>query len=285
MAETKVVVSGENVSTSQAGQETTANANDVSAGKIGSDLLKDAHSAQEGNGVSSARAYRDGKHSDDYRFPRNLASDKPVITFIAQNWKEMKNKSSNSSMKYNKQQTGSVALYLPSFNESLNISWESELTPKAMAINTLRDALSGTVPGFAIGKAYLQQTHGVSVSQDSIATFKDIENKKYSFSFDLFPTSRADSEAIIAIIEFFKNNSLPVFGEFLVGFPCVFEVTILNAGNKNGYFKLKPMALTGINITYGDGSNGVMKLMSDGAPSNVKLDLEFQEIHKWYRNT
>lgn len=217
------------------------------------------------------------------RFPEELPTDEPIILFEAKEWSMYRlSYKDDSDTNYKKESKGSVALYLPVINETHNVVWDSAQQVMTHAANTV----VGVIEALPLGKIavdYVKLKKSVAVSQDSIATFKDVENREFSFSFTLMPSSQSESRVIKTIIDFFRYHSLPEYSAVLINFPSIFYVTVLNIddGSGNGYFQFKPMALKSLNVTYGDGE--YMQLMTNNTPSKVKLELSFQEVTKPYK--
>jgi hypothetical protein len=221
------------------------------------------------------------------RFPTTLGNETnntPIIMFIAKKWDSSRTTRQNrQGQNYKKLQQGSVSLYLPSFNESTNVVWDETQTFATAAMNYMYEQLGSILPGTKMVKDALKISNGVSISQDSVATFQDIENRNFTFSFELMPMSRDDTVQIQQIIRFFRLNSAPIFSETIISAPCIFDVKII--GVKGGYFDFLPMALTNMNVSYGDGQSQAMQLMADDTPSLVKVDISFREIRKPYRDS
>lgn len=212
------------------------------------------------------------------RFPETLQL--PAIIFEAKKW-TMKRLTSKSTETYSKDSLGSVSLYLPPIQESHNVVWDDS---KQFSTH-VADMAAGLIGGISGGiiTDWIKLKYNVAVSQDSIATFKDVENRQFSFSFELVPSSSTESVIIKKIIDFFRYHSLPEYNSILINFPSIFEVTVHGVANELGvdYFQFKPMALKSLQVNYGD--NNHMQLMVDNMPSKVKIDLSFQEVTKPYK--
>jgi hypothetical protein len=224
----------------------------------------------------------------DLRFPSTLESDNnntPMMVFVAKKWELPATSSHTKSVtksEYKKTSNGSVALYLPSFSENTNIVWDETKSLETAAAQYAYETASNIIPFFSAIKDTVKLQNGISISQDSIATFSDIENRQFTFNFELVPTSHKDTTSIQEIIKYFRINSSPNFSDTIISFPAIFDVQIV--GVKADYFRFLPMALTGMSVTYGDDTSQAMMLMQDDTPSSVRLELNFREIRKPYRD-
>lgn len=217
------------------------------------------------------------------RFPEELPVENPVILFEAKEWSifRMAYKDTTDT-NYKKESKGSVALYLPSITENHTVQWDSAQNYLTHGMNMAADII-GAMPLGKVAVDFVKLNQNIAVSQDSIATFKDVENRKFTFSFNLIPSSRDETRTIKQIIDFFRFHSLPEYSAILINFPSIFYVSILGMGDGSGnnYFQFKPMALESLNVTYGDGE--YMQLMVNNTPAKVKIDLTFQEVTKPYK--
>jgi len=221
------------------------------------------------------------------RFPETI--QEPIITFHAKKWEHsdigIRKTTSSVRMRtddYIKQSLGSVSLYLPSFSEHHSVTWDSAnefLTNIAQGLNSVVSGITATTASDALKLHY-----GAAVSQDSIATFKDVNARQFSFDFTLIPSTPTESVIVKNIMDFFRFHSLPTYSATIIDFPSIFDVSVLGIVSLNGvdYFQFKPMHLVDMNVTYGDGNH--MQLFKDSTPTKVKIQLQFSEVTKPYKN-
>lgn len=217
------------------------------------------------------------------RFPEELPVQNPVILFEAKEWSMYRmSYKDTTDTNYKKESKGSVALYLPVISENHNVQWDSAQNYLTHGMNMAADMI-GAMPLGKVAIDFVKLNQNIAVSQDSIATFKDVENRKFGFSFTLIPSSRDETRVIKNIIDFFRFHSLPEYSAIIINFPSIFYVSILGMGDGAGqdYFQFKPMALESLNVTYGDGE--YMQLMVNNTPAKVRIDLSFQEVTKPYK--
>jgi len=151
----------------------------------------------------------------------------------------------------------------------------------------LAQAAEGFVKAMPYGEVaidHIKLNKQIAVSQDTIATFKDVNARTFSFSFEMTPSNKQDSIAIRQIIDFFRWYSLPEYSSTIIHFPSIFHVSVSGIGDVTGenYFQFKPMALINMSVAYGEGN--YLQLMSDNVPAKVKLDLQFNEVTKPYKD-
>ena len=137
---------------------------------------------------------------------------------------------------------------------------------------------------------------GVVNPQETLA-FTGVDLRSFSFSWDLFPTNRSDSEQIKQIIRFLKNKSLPGTEGLTLGpgsgegenksveipglsraflkYPSVVEINLLGV-DETHFTRFKPCMISNIDVSYGSG--GSVGILSGGLPNAVTLTISFQEL-------
>lgn len=225
----------------------------------------------------------------DLRFPEDIGSspltDRAIIfeakEYVSTRKKTVTTKNADErGFRYNKNYKGSVVLYVPSISESLSTSWDTEA-------NTLSGAAAQMTKGVAEGlgdmtKPLVDQASAKNrkaASNDTLATFQDVENREFTFTFNLVPSSNNESKIIEKILNFFRYCSLPIYDSTLIGYPYIFHITVM--GIDNNYFQFKPAALVNISVEHGDGE--YMQVTTDNTPFSTTLTLTFRETSKMYR--
>ena len=135
---------------------------------------------------------------------------------------------------------------------------------------------------------------GVINPQETLA-FTGVDLRSFSFSWDLFPSNRNDSEQIKQIVRFLKNKSLPGVEGLSVGsnegenssveipglsraflkYPSVVEINLLGV-DETHFTRFKPCMISNIDVSYGNGGN--IGILSGGLPNAVTLTISFQEL-------
>lgn len=176
------------------------------------------------------------------------------------------------------------------------------------AFERVRSALSSVTAGTAVDVARLTQfivgnfipeyiqrplnaITGKAINPNETLAFEGVNLRNFTFNWDLFPSSKQDSEQIAQIIRFIKNKSLPSlssgglesFGNVLnVDVSRVFlrypNVVIINLlGVQEPYWmRFKPAMVTDITIDYGAG--GPIAVIEGGKPAGINLSISFSEL-------
>jgi len=187
-----------------------------------------------------------------------------------------------NSNNYNKESVyGSVALYLPTITESVKMAWSEAESLKQAGVTTF-------VKHTGVDKvlSYAQYDTAIGLTNETIATFKDIQPRSFNFSYTFTPASKEESIEISNIVNFFRWHSLPDYGgkastgkSLTVHIPAVWDLQVIGLG---GRFKntilFKTCVLNSVNVVYGE--NGYIPLMKDNTPSNLTMSLDFSEIKK-----
>lgn len=129
------------------------------------------------------------------------------------------------------------------------------------------------------GLDILQRMSSKTANTRKEQLFKDVEFRKYRFSYDLYARSQEEMRNIHSIIRAFKYHAHPELSnsDFLYIYPAQFDIVHYFNGKPNPYFpKHATSILTSIDVQYG--SNDVPTINRDGSPTLIKLDLEFTEL-------
>jgi hypothetical protein len=111
----------------------------------------------------------------------------------------------------------------------------------------------------------------------------------FSFSFDMVPRSRKESDQIKDIIRFFKSESAAqkgaaageAAGLFLKS-PSVFRLRYMSGGRSHPFLnQFKICALNGMSVNYT--ASGTYATYSDATPVHMQMTLTFQELTPIYR--
>jgi hypothetical protein len=137
--------------------------------------------------------------------------------------------------------------------------------------------------------AQTAQAGGAIINPQTSLAFSGVNLKEYSFSWDLFPSSRADSEQLKQIIRVLKNKMLPKidsgateglnisgFSRAYLKYPSVVIVNLIGV-DETHFVRFKPAMLTSVTVDYGAGSE--ISMLRGGRPSGLTLRLDFTEFN------
>lgn len=131
----------------------------------------------------------------------------------------------------------------------------------------------------SMGVDILQKMAGKVSNSRKEQLFKDVNFRKYRFSYDMYARDEAEMQSIQSIIQVLKYHAHPELSnsDFLYIYPAQFDIVHYFNGKPNPYMpKHATSVLTGIDIQYG--TNDVPTINRDGSPTLIKLDLEFTEL-------
>jgi hypothetical protein len=230
--------------------------------------------------------------------------------------KQPKN-SINAKKPTHTQVTGAVALYMP---PGIKAEYSVENGPTAtglggLAVRTFAEttSASGTeaqtqaflkgVGGFALSAAKdlgvglaeaaglgdvsgaISKVTGFAQNPFTEVVFEKVNNRDFSYTFNLQARSQKEVQDINKIITFFKYHMHPemendVSGGRYFKVPSEFEIHYAYNGQVNNYLnKLSRCVLTSTNVSYGEGDFTTFRQFDpDGAaPVNIKMTLAFTE--------
>lgn len=184
--------------------------------------------------------------------------------------------------KTTKRPLGSVSLYITPVAEAHSSTWDGSKTITA----ELASHMKSKIPFSSKGSMVLAQETGKAISNDTLATFQDISNRVFNFSYTLIPQSEKESTEIRKIIDFFRYHSLPGYDtrykKTTIKIPSVFFIRLIGLGETwKNTIGIKPCVLRDFSVNYGEGD--YMQLMEDNTPSKITLSLTFTEIYKPYK--
>lgn len=123
---------------------------------------------------------------------------------------------------------------------------------------------------------------GQVVNPRETLTFDGVGLKSHSFSWQLFPSNRQDSEMIRQIVRMIKQNTLPSTEEFvgiprvLLNFPSTVDMYLLGV-NQDHFMKFKTCMVSNVSVNY-SGGGGITAIAKGGVPAAVELSMSFQEM-------
>ena len=125
--------------------------------------------------------------------------------------------------------------------------------------------------------------NGEAKNPNKEALFKEMTERGFQFDFTFVPKSAEETEAVHQIIRIFRFNAAPKLqSRRYFDAPGEFEIKFFSNGKENPYMpKLRRLVCTGIDYKYGSGD--VFQAYQDGAPSEVSLSLQFQEVEQLHK--
>lgn len=123
---------------------------------------------------------------------------------------------------------------------------------------------------------------GQVVNPRETLTFEGVGLKSHSFSWQLFPSNKQDSEMIRNIVRTIKRNTLPSTEEFvgiprvLLNFPSTVDMYLLGV-NQEHFMKFKTCMVSNVSVNY-SGGGGITAIAKGGVPAAVELSMSFQEL-------
>ena len=227
-----------------------------------------------------------------------------------------------SAPEYTSQGLGSATLYMPQgLTVNDNLSYDNvDTAMSGMLVNSFQNSattgeflkqvakdspqLADRFISYQLAKASQEKglvggaagqiliNRGEVVNPHTQMLFRAPALRQFSFNFKMMPRSKAEAEAILKIVKFFRLCAYPSLGNSQLAndkdgskakslnmqtftFPEVFEIKYLNKGSENGkLIKLGRAYLTSITVNYNPTSPS---FFADGMPSEIDLSLTFQE--------
>jgi len=208
--------------------------------------------------------------------------------------------------------TGAIALYMPpGVKVSYKNSYEAEATEMSGDIfkggAAVKDAdgllnklkavgETGKIAGITYGKNLIgelinlagagdpvrltSKALGVSINPQEEQFYVGPDFRSFSYTFDFYPRSNEELEAVRSIITLFKYHSAPSFTAKergrLFKVPSEFEIMYMNSTGENEYLnKIGRVVCTGVDVDYGPDAQ--FSTFNNGAPVNYKMTVNFTE--------
>jgi len=116
--------------------------------------------------------------------------------------------------------------------------------------------------------------------------FAQPDFRSFTFTFDLFPRTQAESQALNDIIKVLRSASYPNLTEDNLRFIFPDEVVVkyyLNFQPTDLFPRIGKSVVTSLSVNYG--AAGVVKVFPDGSPANVTLSMTIKECQLNNRKT
>ena len=182
----------------------------------------------------------------------------------------------------------SIALYMtPQVAYQQKVDWEMTETHRGGwsglfgdFFGGIGDFVSNLRPG---GENNRLAANGEAKNPNKEALFKEMSERGFTFDFTFVPKSEEETEAVHQIIRIFRYNAAPrLQSRRYMDAPGEFEIKFFSNGKENPYLpKLRRVVCT--NIDYKYGNDGVFRAFDDGAPAEVSISLQFQEVEQLHK--
>jgi len=252
----------------------------------------------------------------DYNFSENIgqsasdlfAKSRKTLRGSRGSTKILKKETRVSKAQYRAKE--SIALYMPhKIGETNTLNWEMK---DLQGSKGMGDFINGNVSGFgpgivkkvgsfmdsiagAVGMAadsedYISAKYKMQTNPRSELLFQKPSQRIFSFEFDFAPRTAEESESVYDIIQTFKRHAYPSLshGGVFYNFPSEFQLEYYKCtvDPKTGQVgsvvendwlnRLTRCALTSIAVDYSP--HGSYQTFENGAPTHIKLTLEFGEM-------
>lgn len=106
--------------------------------------------------------------------------------------------------------------------------------------------------------------------------YRGTEPRRFNFTWDLIPNSKAEAEQIFEILTRLKKYTLPTLGGTGLSLrsPYLFDIIIGNK-NINAVMNMNNVVCTNMGIGYS--ADNSLQMMGDGTPKHMTLSMEFME--------
>jgi hypothetical protein len=166
----------------------------------------------------------------------------------------------------------------------MNVDTASATAAAGYLMRTLTSKLSGDM------SRTIDMVTGTAVNPKEALAFEGVDLRSHSFTWELYPSNRQETETINKITKLFKRNALPetqnlvdgVFEQTFLKYPSTVEIKLI--GTNPEYFpRYKPCMIKSVNISF-ENAAGTVPIMQGGAPGSVTLAVELQEMSAHNRN-
>jgi hypothetical protein len=112
--------------------------------------------------------------------------------------------------------------------------------------------------------------------------FNGVGLKTFNYTWELMPSSQADSDVIRDIVKAIKRSILPEIAtegialpRSFLSYPSLVYISLLGV-DEDYFFRYKPCMVTGFNVTYSGGDT--MSIMKGGKPGMVVIEMSMTEV-------
>ena len=124
-----------------------------------------------------------------------------------------------------------------------------------------------------------------TVNPQETLSFTGVDLKNYTFTWDLFPSNKKDTEQIQKIVQLLKNKSLPQTEEVagitstaraFLKYPSIVTLNLLGV-QESHFQRFKRCMISNVTVDYG-GGGGMPQIIKGGVPAAVTLSISFSEV-------
>ena len=122
------------------------------------------------------------------------------------------------------------------------------------------------------------------VNPQETLSFSGVDLRNFTFTWDLYPSNKTDSENIREIIQLIKQKALPtvedagaggVTARAFLNYPSIVELNLLGV-DETHFTRFKRCMIQSVNVDYGVG--GMPEILKGGKPAGVSLSITFSEL-------
>lgn len=122
------------------------------------------------------------------------------------------------------------------------------------------------------------------INPQETLSFTGVDLRNFSFTWDLFPSNKNDTESLNKIIRFLKMKSLPAvegvdgsstLARAFLKYPSIVELNLLGV-QEDHFMRFKRCMISNVTVDYGAG--GMPEIIKGGVPAAVSLTISFSEI-------
>ena len=123
-----------------------------------------------------------------------------------------------------------------------------------------------------------------TVNPQETLSFSGVDLRNFTFTWDLFPSNKNDSDNIRKIVRLIKQHSLPTTesagagastARAFLNYPSIVELNLLGVDEAH-FMRFKRCMIGQINVDYGVG--GMPEIIKGGRPAAVSLSISFSEL-------
>ena len=123
-----------------------------------------------------------------------------------------------------------------------------------------------------------------AVNPQETLSFTGVDLRNFSFSWDLFPSNKDDTDEITRIVNFLKARSLPevedggseqFLGRAFLKYPDIVSLNLLGV-DESKFTRFKRCMISNVTVDYSGGSQ--VSIIKGGVPATVTLSVAFSEV-------
>ena len=162
---------------------------------------------------------------------------------------------------------------------------QAQNIPGGAAPNMVANLLQRSASNSVMGQMMSSMTRTTpNVREEQL--FAQPDFRSFTFTFDLFPRTEAESQALNDIIKVLRSASYPNLTEDNLRFIFPDEVVVkyyLNFQPTDLFPRIGKAVVTSLSVNYG--AAGIVKVFPDGSPTNVTISMTIKECQLNNRKT